>query len=66
MGIVIGVIFIVLGIVSMTPAGARLSMRMNDAPGSGGQGYKPKSVTATRVLGAVVFVVGIVVVATQI
>jgi hypothetical protein len=57
--IAIGILLIVLGLVGLTPAGARLSMRMNEAPGSGGQGYKPKTVTGTRVLSIFVLIAGI-------
>ncbi|MEH3053334.1 MAG: hypothetical protein PGN13_04895 [Patulibacter minatonensis] len=53
------IVFIVLGLIGMTPAGARLSMRMNDAPGGGGQGYRPKTVPAMRIVSAIVFVVGV-------
>ena len=58
---VFGIVVFVIGAVAMTPGGARLSMRLNNAPLNDGQGYKPKTVTGTRVMGAVLALAGIII-----
>jgi hypothetical protein len=57
--VAIGILIIVLGLIGLTPAGARLSMRMNEAPGNGGQGYRAKTVTGTRVIAFFVVLGGV-------
>jgi uncharacterized protein YjeT (DUF2065 family) len=63
--VVLGIVFLVAGLVAVTPAGARWSARKHQRDGAQGQGYAPTSVGANRILGLVLIAAGLAVVVTS-